>query len=861
MTSVEAVAPALPTRSSRYPQMLRLALRELRGGLRGFYIFIACIALGVMVITGVGALTDALRSGFESQGETILGGDVTLARTHKRADDVERAWLTSRAQRLSETATVRTMARRSDGEDQILVELKGVDAEYPLVGAVKVTGAADLDAAVRRTDGVAVDPIVLERLKFQLGDKVSIGSVEVPITALVNKEPDTLSDRQTFGPRAFVSLATLERTGLIQPGSLIRWRYAFKLPERDRRSSGGLDSFRQSVESGLPEGGFTIADRRDPSPQVTRTLERLRQFLTLIGLTALLVGGVGVANSVATFIDRRRQAIATFKSLGATGDMIFGLCLTQVMLIAAIGVGIGLVLGYAVPVVLNGIYGEALPIHAEFGIGAWSIVSAAAYGLLVALVFTLWPLGRAELVRAGVLFREEVAPERVWPRLRVIALTATAALLLVVLAIVSSDSRWIAVYFCLGLVVVFGWFAVLGILVTRFARRLPRVRIPEVVLAVTSLGAPGGLTRSVVLSLGAGLSLLVAVALCDASIVGELTARLPKESPNYFVLDVPKGEAQAFRDLVTREAPAARIEEAPMLRGRIVALKGSPAEQVRAAPEAQWVLNGDRGLTYSEAVPDGSRVIAGNWWPADYAGEPLVSFEAQLAKQLGLAIGDSVTVNILGRNVTARIANLREVQWQSLGINFVMGFSPNTLRAAPYNLLATIALPPDASLEEEARLARVMGKTFPSVTAIRVKDAIASFSAVFHQVMTAVRAAGSVTLVAGALVLAGALATAQRRRIQQAVILKALGATRRRILGAHAIEYLSLALVTALFAIVLGAAGAWGVLTYVMEVDFIFSMSAVVGALTLAIALVLIFGGLGTWQVLRAPAAPYLRSE
>ena len=221
----------------------------------------------------------------------------------------------------------------------------------------------------------------------------------------------------------------------------------------------------------------------------------------------------------------------------------------------------------------------------------------------------------------------------------------------------------------------------------------------------------------------------------------------------------------------------------------------------------------------------------------------------------------TVTVNVLGRNVTARIANLREVRWESLAINFVMVFSPNALKGAPHNLMATIALPKSVTLAKEADLARQIGKVYPAVTAIRVKDAINSFNTVFTRIMSAVRAAGSVTLVAGALVLAGALATAQRRRIKQAVIIKVLGGTRRKILTMHAAEYLMLATVTAVIAVLLGSIAAWAILTRIMDVPFVFSWSAVGQALAISMALVLLLGGLGTWRVLAAPPVPYLRSE
>ncbi len=318
-------------------------------------------------------------------------------------------------------------------------------------------------------------------------------------------------------------------------------------------------------------------------------------------------------------------------------------------------------------------------------------------------------------------------------------------------------------------------FLGLGTAITWAAKRMPRPRRPELALAVRNLGAPGGLTRSVVLSLGAGLSLLVTVALVDRSIVAELTGRLPGDSPNYFVADIKRSEIDAFLALIAREAPAAKVQQAPMLRGRMVKLGDRPVEEIKAPPEVQWVLNGDRGLTYAAQVPEGSTVVAGQWWPADYSGEPLVSFEADIAKGLRLKIGDHVTVNVLGRNVTARIANLREVKWESLSLNFVLVFSPNTLAGAPHNLLATVTLPKDTPLAGEAKLAQEIGRAFPASTAVRVKDAIDAFNVIFGRVMIAVRAAGSVTLLAGALVLAGALATAQRRRIQQAVILKTLG--------------------------------------------------------------------------------------
>lgn len=842
------------------PLWWRLAISDLRSSLPSFGIFIGCIALGVMVITGVGALSDALRGGLATQGKTLLGGDVTFARSHARIADAERGRLASLG-RLSESATLRTMARKVDGSEQALAELKAVDTGYPLVGGVTLEGASTLAQALNSGLDAAVEPLLLERLGLKIGDQMTVGQATLTVRAKLVAEPDGVADRSTFGPRVLVSIATLEKTGLDQPGSLIRWRYAVDLSNAAAQTPASLKEVREQIKRDLPEAGFTSADRFDPSPQLSRSLERLRQFLTLIGLTSLLVGGVGVANAVATFVDKRRKVIAIMKSVGAPSLVIRKIFLTQILCVAAIGVVIGLVLGYIVPVVLAGTLNAKLPFEIRFQVTAFSVVTAIIYGLLVAVLFTLWPLGRAERVPPSVLFRDDVSGDQTRPKPVIMWATLITGALLLAFTVLSSDAKLIALSFCAGLAVIFGVFYGVGMLIPKFARRLPRSTTPEVALAIGSIGAPGGLAGSVVLSLGMGLSLLVAVALVDSSLVAELTGRLPQKAPAYFVLDLAKSDQAAFEALVEKDLPGSALEMAPMMRGRIVAIKGTPAESIKLSSDAAWVLAGDRGLTFSAGLPDGSTLVQGEWWPADWAGEPLVSFEVDLANKLGLAIGDKVTVNVLGRNLTARVANLRKVEWDNLTLNFVMVFSPNALQAAPYKLLATITLPKAATAEQEAALARSMGKAFPAITPIRVKDAIAQFNVILDKVLMAVRVAGSVTLVSGAMVLAGALATAQRRRILDAVILKAIGVTRRRILLSHVIEYGLLALIAAVFALVLGSLAAWITVHYVMSVGFAFSWAAVAQALGLAFVLVALFGGLGTLAVLRAPVVPYLKSE
>ncbi len=712
--------------------VLRFALRELRGGLGGFGIFIACIALGVAVITGVGALTDALLDGFARQGRVLLGGDVTLRRVHQRADTAERQVMAGLG-RVAETATMRSMARLTSGDDQALVEIKAVDRAYPLLGAVELADGRDFDKAVRQTTGAVVAQSLLDRLGLAVGDRFRLGKLTLPITGVLASEPDRARARFAFGPRVMVSHETLAATGLVQPGTLINWRYAIASPLGDSDAANAVRTVRQALKAELPEAGFILRDRHNPSPSITRLLNRLRQFLTLLGLAALLIGGVGVANAVQTFIDRRRKSIATYKSVGASNATVLAIYLTQILIVAGLGTTIGLVLGASVPAVMSLTYAEALPIELGHSFSWKNVAFGLIYGLLVALLFVLWPLGRAERIRPAALFRDEVEGGAGLPAAKILIAIVVLMAGLIGFAALATGNAKLAVGFLAGMLAILALFWVIGWAIEMLARRMPRPRRPELALALTDLAAPGGLTRSVVLSLGTGLSLLVAVSLVDASLVNELRSRMPDNSPDYFVLDITKQDRAAFVEEITKVDGKAIIEMAPMLRGRIVRVNGVAADQAKIAPGAKWVLNGDRGLTYSETLPKGSKLVTGKWWDKAQSGKPEVSFVADLAREMNLELGDTITVNILGRNITATITSLREIKWESLSINFVMIFSPATLAAAPHNLLATVRFAQDTPEKAKADAVRAIATRMANVSMINVRDAIGVFAGVFCQ--------------------------------------------------------------------------------------------------------------------------------
>ncbi|MBO6756801.1 MAG: ABC transporter permease [Roseibium sp.] len=838
----------------------RFALRELRGGLKGFYIFIACIALGVAAIAGVTSLSRALTEGISAEGQTILGGDVSFSLIHRQATGVERDFLDDLGA-VSEIATLRTMARLPETGDQALVELKAVDGPYPLYGTVALESGQPLDQALANTDGqwgAVADLSLLARLGISVGDTLSVGRTTVRITDVVENEPDKLSSGMEFGPRLMVANGALDSTGLIQPGSLVRWHYRVRLP--GRATDDALARVLGAAKESQADAGWRVRSRANASPGLQRNITRFAQFLTLVGLTALVVGGVGVANAIRAYLETKRDVIASFKCLGATGGFAFQIYLIQMLILAGLGIAVGLALGALIPFAAGAALSNLLPVQLAAGIYPLELSLGLVYGLLTALAFALWPLGRAHDVPPTALFRDLVSGQSRLPRKRYLFATGAMVFILAAIAILLSyDQRIAGIYIGASA----GAFVLLTLVargIMALARRTPRVRSTELRLAIANIHRPGALTPSVVLSLGLGLSLLVALALIDGNLRRELTATVADEAPSFFFVDIQSHERDAFYDLLQNETAGATIQTVPMLRGRIVSLRGIAAADYDTSGGSGWILRGDRGITYEADPPVNSTIVQGEWWPEDYSGKPLVSFEEEAVQELGLKLGDEVTVNVLGREITAEIANTRDIQWQSLAINFVMVFSPNTFAGAPHAHLMTLGWDADVGTEEELGLLRTVSNAYPTVTTVRVKDAIAQVNDLVTQLAWAIRGASSVTLIASVLVLAGALAAGHRNRIYDAVILKTLGATRTRLIVAYGLEYAMLGLATAVFALMAGGLAAWFVVSEIMGGSFTLLPVTAAGAAFVALILTVGFGLIGTWRILGEKPAPVLRN-
>lgn len=837
------------------PLALRLARRELRTGLKGFRIFLACLALGVAAIAAVGSVSSAMMSGLEGDARGILGGDVALRMVHQPATPEALAHLESSGD-VSTVVSMRAMARADGGDARSLVELKAVDGLYPLVGELELDRDMTLADALSVRDGIhgaVAEESLAQRLNINVGDRLRLGDSTLELRALIAEEPDRLVNFASFGPRLMISDAAVAETGLVQVGSLVRHYYRIVLPAGTDRLDWIAD-----LEERFPDAGWRVSSLENATPGYDNFVSRVTLFLTLVGLTALLVGGVGVAMAVRSYLDGKTETVATLKCLGAPSGLVFRTYLLVVCILAAVGTVIGLAVGALAPILAAKLAAPLLPFTIPVAVYPAPLALAGLFGLLTAVAFSLWSLGRVCEVKAAQLFRSAIAPLGGRPRLPYLIALAVSIALLAALAILTATDPWLATSFIIGSVGAVALFLGASWLIMAGARRAGRPRDPELRMALANLHRPGAPTPGVVLALGLGLTVLVTISLIQANLSRQVDERIPEVAPAYFFIDIQPHQVDRFMEILRGIDGVGEIQTTPMVRGRITHIKGVPADEAPVQPDASWVLRGDRGLTYSATPPENSEVVEGTWWPADYAGPPLVSFDANIADGLGVGIGDTMTLNILGRPMTVEIGNLRKIDWGSLGMNFTFVFAPGTLEAAPHSVIATVHVD-DPALEAEVQ--RAVTDALPNVTAIRVKDALEGANRILSAVSIAVRATAAVTLIAGTLVLAGAIAAGHARRVRDAVILKVLGATRWRIVKTYLLEYGLLGLSTAAIASLVGSVASAVVVVEVMRGDFVLPPGVLALTALLATGITVSFGFVGTWRALGQRPAPMLRNE
>ncbi|MEM7508762.1 MAG: FtsX-like permease family protein [Pseudomonadota bacterium] len=828
----------------------RIALRDLRGGLAGFRVFLICLMVGVASIAAVGSISAAIDRGLASEAREILGGDASVAFTYRAATPEERVWLEARGA-VSEIADLRSMLGLPDQPgERALSQVKGVDGAWPLYGEAQVSGTTLQDGLAERGGvyGLLTEPVLAERLGLSPGDRVRLGTGIFEFRGTLEDEPDIASQGFNLGPRTLVALPALRDAGLLGAGTLFSTFYRLRL------EAGDLDTMKAEFEAAFPDSGARWRDRRNAAPGTTRFVERMGAFLTLVGLAALVIGGVGIGAAVRGYLQRKTRIIGALRTLGATGAHVFAIYLIQIGVITALGIALGLALGAGTVSIVGPMIADRLPVPADFGLYPRPLLVAGVFGLITSLIFTLWPLAWLREVRPAILFRQGIDGRRHTPGLPLLGLLGAVVLGGGAVVLALSGAPQLAAWVLGALLAAFALLWALGwglALAARALSHLPALRrLPVLRLSLGSIGVPGGQTPGVVVALGLALGVLAAIGQIDANLQRLIRDQLPVASPAFFFVDIQNDQLDPFKQALTSDG-ATRTESAPMLRGIITELNGVPAREATIDPSGAWVLRGDRGVSYAAAPPPGAELLQGDWWPEDYTGEPLVSFAEEEGRELGLAIGSTVTVSILGRPITARVANFRRVEWRGMGINFLMILNPGALAGAPHTHIATVHAPTGA----EAPIMRATGQEFPNITVIRVRDQVERVADALGNMGAAIRWPALAVLATGLVVLIGAAAAGADRQVQEAAILRTLGATQRYVLGGFALRAVLMGAFAGIIALIWGSLAAWAVSVYVLEADFILSLRfAVAVVLVGAILNLLASVGFSLNAVNRRPA-------
>lgn len=842
------------------------ARRELRSGVRGFYIFIACLILGVAMISAVASVSQGMSDSLRHDGRYILGGDLAIRTPHAPpAPEVIRFLETDMGARLSIITETRAMARHEKTDMAGIVEIKAVDAAWPLYGAATFVDGAGNPVDTAQTTlfakddkgfyGAAVEKDILARLDAQIGDVLHLGETPFVIRAVIGREPDSVNATGfALAPRLLTSMEAFRATGLTGAGNLLEYRTRIAIPGLD--SEAQLEAAKQKIIATFGEDAFRIRTFLNASPSIERYINRLTLFLMLIGLTTLLVGGVGISNAVKSFLDTRLAEIATLKCLGAPQGFVFRTYLLQILFLSFIGIAAGVLIGSTAAVFTGALLTQKFSLSDQTGIYPLIWAQSAAFGFLITLCFSLWPLGRAVRTRPTDLFRDLVAPSHKSPAVPVLIWIGTLAALLGVLVIQTAPIPRFALYFVFSAFVTFAVFQMASVFIQNVLRQLRPRKNPEARMAIANLTRPGNATSSIVLSLGLGLTVLVAIAQVEHNFSRLLGDDLAADLPSFFLLDIQADQIDAFSKILAETKGAKNLIINPSLRGRVVSVNGVPALEALKDKNEEWVTHSDRGFTYLSDLPPHSRITEGAWWPKDYKGPPALSIASNVARAFGIGVGDKMVIEILGVETEATVMNVREISWASFAMNFAMTFAPGAVDDIPAPFIATVIVDSDAEAGLQSRLAREL----PNVTSVRIRDALELAQGILRAIADAVRVSAALTLVAGTLVLSGGIAAARRRHVYDAVVLKVLGATRGRIMRTFLLEYATLGIITVLIAAGLGTLGGWAAMNFILNMPFSFSLAPVLWVTGLCLAITVLAGMSGTWRAMGQKPAPYLRN-
>ncbi len=831
------------------------SFRELRSGLKGFYLFISCLAIGVAAIAGVGTVSESIEAGLARDGKKLLGGDLSIRLIHRPATEKQKKFF-DKTSDFSEVIEMRSMVQSYKSKAyRTLAELKAVDQAYPLVGNILLNPRLTLKEALQEKNGVfgaVVDKNLLTKLNLKIGDFINIGEAQFRLTGTIKKEPDKVANILSFGPRVMIASLGLYKTKLVQPGSQIRYRYRVSLSD-----AAEIKNWQKQLNETFPAAGWRIRTSNDGTGGLRRFIDRMTLFLTFVGLTTLIVGGVGISNAVSNFLNSKNKTIAIYKFLGAPSDLIFWIYALQLGILALFGLLLGIAVGAILPALGFLVLNDVFPVSPVISVYPKPIVIAVIYGILIVLIFSTWPLAKAKAIPATNLFRDNIQLRKIKPHGGYKVILAILCSILSSVILISSDEILFNLYFIVGTCFVFLILKIFSTQLIQLSQKIIIKKNTALRLAITNLNRPGSIASSIVLSLGLGLTVLVAISLIEDNLGNQIKKRLPDMAPAFFFLDIQTDQKSYFDQTIKKISGIGNYKRVATLRGRIVKINNISVEKVDISPNVRWAVRGDRALTYSKEQAEGTEITAGKWWPKEYTGKPLISLDSAIARGFGVTIGDTLTLNVLGREIKGEIASLRKINWRSLRFDFAIIFSPGVLDNAPHSHIAALQAPEalENKIEED-----ILNK-FKNVSIIRVREALEAAAQILNGIGMAVRSISTITLLVGSLVLAGAIAAGRQRRIYEAIIFKVLGATRWTIIKSLIYEFCFLGFLTSFCSIILGTLVGWIVVRYLMELNWQFSLNSILVSVIICLLITIIAGLGGTWSALGQKAAPQLRND
>lgn len=836
----------------RFGVIWRLARADLRGGLRGFRVFVLSLALGALVIAAAGAAAQAFRDGLSARAREIIGGDLIVSLPQRQLS--ERALAAWSAE--GRTAfTIETRAMAEAGEVRRLVDVRGYGPGFPLEGRVELAGGGEAAAKLAKGPdglwGALVEQGVLDSFRVPVGAELPLARGAVRIMGVVAKEPDSLGRGFALSPRVIVAAEALPELGLASFGSLYGTAYRLVAPP-----GADLDAVRARLLAASEEFEGRIQDRREAAPGLSELIDRLESFLDFVGLSALLAGGIGVAGSVRGWLAGKRASIATLKTLGASSLEVETALLLQVALLALASAAVGAALGGFSPMLIARVAGEQLPLQPEQRFYWGAFASAVGLTFLAALAFAMAPVGAGKATPPSALFRGQEGGRTPWPEQ---LLGMGLALALVAAAALASATPGFTAMLGAAAIVTFLLLAGLGRGVQLLARRLAGGARGVWRLALAGLGGPSSLAPAAAPALGLGVALLCALAQGQANLVAQVEQTAPQRAPSIVFTEIPAAQAEAF-DAVLFAAvgalPDGSYGRAPIVTARVSARNGAPIDPESVAEEERWFVESDLGVSTFAEPPGGQEIVEGAFWrPAD--PEPQVSIEVDAARGAGFRLGDILEFEVAGIPVEAKLTSLRRIDWSGFGANFVVLFSPGVIDGAVARHAAIARLEP---AQEEAAV-KAIAQPFPTVTVLRVRDALAAAAGLFRNLRTAIEAVAAVAISAGALAVAGAVAAGARRRVYEGAVLRALGATRGQVLAAVALELALAGAAAAAIGAALGFGAAYPLIVELFEAEWRLYWPIALGVIGSAIAALGLAGGLAGWLALSQPPARTLKEE